>query len=99
MAAKKKVIKRKTPAKRKSKAINVATNKGAALADRLQKRFGSKITTLAREKQALAQIKEFIPTGIDVLDRAYVPSPRLCAADWWGGSAPRCGVQLRRGAR
>lgn len=63
MAAKKKKVAKKAPKVSAHEAI-------VAL---LQKKYGaSTITTLAREKQATAQIREFIPTGIDVLDRYVI---------------------------
>lgn len=50
----------------------------------LQKKYGkSAVTTLSREAMAVAQIKEFLPTGIDVLDhyvigRGGLPIGRMC---------------------
>jgi len=78
---KKKKAARRAPAKKAVRRAKPAktpgtTGKGAALAAVLQKKhaktFGSRITTVAEEQHGLAQIKEFIPTGIDALDNYVI---------------------------
>lgn len=76
MAAKKAPKKKAARTPRRKRAVNIALPKGTALAAALQvkfaKTFGSRITTIAAEQHALAQIKEFIPTGIDALDNYVI---------------------------
>lgn len=80
-AKKKKKAARKVPAKKAARRPRPpkapgTTGKGAALAAVLQKKhaktFGARITTVAEEQHGLAQIKEFIPTGIDALDNYVI---------------------------
>lgn len=67
MAGKKKAVKKK--ASPKGKALQPHEEIVAAL----EKKFGKgAVTTLHREKTAVAQIKEFIPLGIDALDRYVI---------------------------
>lgn len=63
MAAKKKAVKKtaKKASTKKSDARDAVSI--------LQKKYGeATVTTLARERAAVAQMREFIPTGIDVID-------------------------------
>lgn len=66
MAAKKKVAKKSVG---KAKALKPHEKIAAAM----EKKFGAgATTTLQREKKAVAQIKEYIPLGIDALDRYVI---------------------------
>jgi recombination protein RecA len=67
VAAKKKATKKKKASKPEA-----ATPSSVVLAV-LQKKFTpSVVTTLTREKKAMAQIREYIPTGIDVVDKYVI---------------------------
>lgn len=85
MAAKKvakRAANRRAPAKKKAAAKRTERRdpKTAILAA-LQKKFGKEAaTTLSAVRKAAGEIKEFIPTGVDVLD-SYV----LCRKDGMGG--------------
>jgi uncharacterized coiled-coil DUF342 family protein len=69
VAAKKKKVVRRAAKNKKPKALQAHE----AIVQALQKKFGTTtVTTLQREKQAVAQINEFIPTGIDVLDHYVI---------------------------
>jgi recombination protein RecA len=79
MAAKKNATKKAPPKRRappkKAPAAARASDKvrpALRLAAALGKKFGSRVLTVSDDQKALAQIHEFIPSGVDVLDNYVI---------------------------
>jgi len=79
MAAKKKTAKKSAPKKKGKQKVSSAKSAppikggaGSQLATKLRTKYGNKITVIKDEEEALAQITEYIPSGIDVLDNYVI---------------------------
>ncbi len=68
MAAKKKPAKKAIKRTVKKPARKSAPTGAELLTERLKKKYGARICVLQDEVQALAQVKEYIPSGMDVID-------------------------------